>query len=154
MDDPFTVADKIEDVLKRTRAGERFTLSGLFGQAVTRNEITCTFLAILELIRLHQIRIRQPHEFGDIEISAFDPNELPPVIEQPELAPAPVRKRRKKEGPALAEPTATGELSDPSDPTDPTDADDEEEIENDDEDEDDEDEDDPPEESAGETCEE
>ncbi len=96
IDDPFTVADKIEDLLTRTRAGLRFNLSHIFGQAVTRNEITCTFLALLELIRLHQIRVRQNNEFGDIEISAFDPADMPPTIPEPEIQKAPPRPPRKK----------------------------------------------------------
>ncbi len=115
VDEPYTVADKIEDLLKRTRSGMQFKLSDLFGQAVTRNEVTCTFLALLELIRLHQIRVRQHGEFGEIEISAFDPAEQPPTIPEPEIVPAPRRPiRRKKQKTSMAD----ADLSDPQDPSD------------------------------------
>ncbi|NLG34723.1 MAG: segregation/condensation protein A [Lentisphaerae bacterium] len=90
VDDPFTVSDKIEEVLRRTRAGERFTLSELFGQAVTRNEISCAFLAVLELIRLRQIRIRQAVEFGEIEITALETGGRPAAADAGDAAPAPV----------------------------------------------------------------
>ena len=115
VDDPFTVADKIEDILKRTRSGLRFMLVDLFGQAVTRNEITCTFLALLELIRLHQVRVRQSAEFGDIEISAFDPSELPPTIPEPEIIPAPPRPSRRKKAVVEAESADPTDQSDASD---------------------------------------
>ncbi len=160
IDDPFTVADKIEDLMTRTRAGLRFMLSDLFGQAVTRNEITCTFLALLELIRLHQVRIRQSAEFGDIEVSAFDPADMPPTIPEPEIIPAvrPVRRRKavKPVAGSLAEeavapsdlsaasddPSDPSGLSDPSDdPSDPSDPSDEVDQSDDDDDDDEEDDD-------------
>lgn len=71
-DDQYTVADKIEDVLRRVRSEARVLLSDLFGRLATRHEIVCAFLAVLELIRLRQVRVRQGAEFGDIEISRGD----------------------------------------------------------------------------------
>jgi chromatin segregation and condensation protein Rec8/ScpA/Scc1 (kleisin family) len=40
----------------------------LFQEGASRHEITCTFLALLELIRLRQINIKQDRHFGDILI--------------------------------------------------------------------------------------
>lgn len=124
VDEPFTVADKIEDLLKRTRAGLQFKLSDLFNQAVTRNEITCTFLAVLELIRLHQIRVRQNGEFGEIEIAAFDPADQAPTIPEPEIVPARPRppRRKKQVQPMAPESLAESDASDGSDKSDGSDA--------------------------------
>jgi segregation and condensation protein A len=74
-DDQYTVADKIEDVLRRVRGSERVLLSQLFDRMATRHEIICAFLAVLELIRLRQVKVRQGGEFGEIEISRGDEDE-------------------------------------------------------------------------------
>jgi segregation and condensation protein A len=66
----FTVSDKIDVILRRVADGVRVRFSELFGQIASRVEIVVTFLALLELIRLKQIRAMQPDPFGDIEIGA------------------------------------------------------------------------------------
>jgi len=65
----FSVADKIDEILKLSRERGRITFSGLFGPEPTRNEIICTFLALLELIRLRQVAAVQKHAFAEIELS-------------------------------------------------------------------------------------
>ncbi len=67
--DRFTVADKIDHVLKTVRGGGLIQFSRLFGYMASRNEIICTFLALLELLRLRQIAAVQDARFGDIVIS-------------------------------------------------------------------------------------
>ncbi len=64
----FTVADKIEEILLRARGGRPLAFSSLFREAATRHEIVCTFLALLELVRLRQVTVRQEADFGDITI--------------------------------------------------------------------------------------
>lgn len=61
-----TVAEKIESVMLRLREQGRIAFSQLFSGMVSRAEIVCTFLAILELIRLNQIIARQERAFGEI----------------------------------------------------------------------------------------
>ena len=68
-DEKFTVVDKIEFVLGTVKAKGKATFSSLFEKAASRNEIVCTFLAILELIRLRQLVAMQDGDFGDIVIS-------------------------------------------------------------------------------------
>lgn len=63
-----TVAEKIETVMQRVRREGRVAFSALFSDMVSRAEIICTFLAILELIRLQQIVARQERTFGEILI--------------------------------------------------------------------------------------
>jgi len=65
----FTVSDKIEFLLKLTSerpTGLKFT--DLFATTSSRSEIVVTFLALLELIRLKQIRVLQAEPFGEIEL--------------------------------------------------------------------------------------
>ncbi len=64
----FTVTDKIDFIMKMTAAGVALRFSELFANAASRTEIVVTFLALLELVRLKQIRARQGEEFGEIEI--------------------------------------------------------------------------------------
>jgi len=66
----FTVSDKIEAILVRVNAGETLKFSDLFAVMVSRIEIVVTFLALLELIRLKQVRVAQSDPFGEIEIAA------------------------------------------------------------------------------------
>lgn len=67
-DDRWTVADKMTAILERARQGGRFLFTDLFPPTANRNEIVCTFLALLELIRLRQVEAWQEREFGVIAI--------------------------------------------------------------------------------------
>ena len=71
----FTVADKIDMVLRMIRRKKDVAFTSLFGEISPRNEIVCTFLAILELIRLRQIKVAQRKTFGEIVISRVEDNE-------------------------------------------------------------------------------
>ena len=64
----FTVSDKIDLIMKMTAAGVPLKFTELFASAASRTEIVVTFLALLELIRLKQLRCVQAEAFGEIEI--------------------------------------------------------------------------------------
>jgi len=66
----FSVSDKIDKILQRVAAGASVRFSDLFDAVVSRVEVVVTFLALLELIRLRQIRAIQKSVFEDIEIAA------------------------------------------------------------------------------------
>jgi len=66
----FTVSDKIDAILHSVARGESMKFSDLFAGIASRVEIVVTFLALLELIRLKQIRVTQPNPFDEIEIAA------------------------------------------------------------------------------------
>ena len=70
--DRFTVAEKIDHIVGLIKAQKSFTLTTLFQDMRHRYEMVCTFLAVLELIRLKQIRARQSAHFGEIEIVPFE----------------------------------------------------------------------------------
>jgi len=67
----FTVSEKIDKILERVGNGASVRFSELFGQIVSRVEIVVTFLALLELIRLNQVRALQRKMFDEIEIAAI-----------------------------------------------------------------------------------
>jgi segregation and condensation protein A len=66
----FTVSDKIDVILQRLARDTQLRFSDLFSAIASRVEIVVTFLALLELIRLKQIRATQADPFGEIEIAA------------------------------------------------------------------------------------
>jgi len=67
--DSFTVADKIDAILHMVCDGKTVAFTDVFPPGAPRGEIICTFLALLELIRLRQVRVRQNQRFGEILIS-------------------------------------------------------------------------------------
>ncbi|HEX8281130.1 MAG TPA: segregation/condensation protein A [Chthoniobacterales bacterium] len=66
----FTVSDKITWILERVGDGVPLRFSELFASMASRVEVVVTFLALLELIRLHQVRATQSSPFEEIEIAA------------------------------------------------------------------------------------
>lgn len=65
----FTVSDKIEQILQSMAGGKPIRFSDLFARMASRVEIVVTFLALLELIRLRQVRAVQADPFQEIEIA-------------------------------------------------------------------------------------
>ena len=66
----FSVSEKIDMILRRVGTGAPLRFSDLFGEVVSRVEVVVTFLALLELIRLRQVRAFQKSVFEEIEIAA------------------------------------------------------------------------------------
>jgi len=64
----FTVSDKIDHLLRMTASGVSILFEELFADVASRAEIVVTFLAMLELIRLKQLRVRQQVSCGEIWI--------------------------------------------------------------------------------------
>jgi segregation and condensation protein A len=65
----FSVSEKIDSILQRIATNNRLRFSDLFGAAASRVEVVVTFLALLELIRLKQVRASQKNVFEEIEIA-------------------------------------------------------------------------------------
>ena len=90
-EEKWSVSEKIESLAALLRERSPLRFSELFANAASRGEVVVTFLALLELIRMKQLRVEQPEAFAEIEISAAAPQ--PPPLpqtqsENPE-APAP-----------------------------------------------------------------
>ncbi|MDE3066290.1 MAG: segregation/condensation protein A [Verrucomicrobiota bacterium] len=83
-DDKWTVSEKIEFILQVVAGRGAVKFSELFETAASRSEVVCTFLALLELIRLKQLVCAQGQEFGDIEIRRA-PSAAPAVAAGPQL---------------------------------------------------------------------
>ncbi|PYJ30980.1 MAG: chromosome segregation protein ScpA [Verrucomicrobia bacterium] len=66
----FSVSEKIDAILQRVATGNGLRFSDLFGAVVSRVEVVVTFLALLELIRLKQVRAVQKNIFEEIEMLA------------------------------------------------------------------------------------
>ncbi len=64
----FTVEDKIHDILHDLVKQERMSVHSIFKKCRSRNEIVVSFIAILELIRLREIKAFQSAPFEDIQI--------------------------------------------------------------------------------------
>ena len=80
-DDKWTVSEKIEQIIAVLKARENVKFSELFADATSRSEVVCTFLALLELIRLKQLVCRQNDAFEEIEIGRAPVVVAPPVSE-------------------------------------------------------------------------
>src|ERR1700761_6296963 len=67
-EDKWTVSEKIEYVIGVIAERGSVKFSELFAGAANRAEVVCTFLALLELIRLKQLACTQSEPFSEIEI--------------------------------------------------------------------------------------
>jgi segregation and condensation protein A len=91
--DRFTVADKVDYVLKTIREKGEIRFSEMFGKIASRNEIICTFLAMLELLRLRHVKAVQDKNFGEIVLTQSEedndgrdddlPHGAPKIVEEP-----------------------------------------------------------------------
>ena len=70
--DQYTVAQKVDFLTSLLREQKRAKLTDIFVGMRHRYEMVCTFLAILELIRMRQLRAMQTGPFGEIEIVAVE----------------------------------------------------------------------------------
>ncbi len=66
----FTVADQIERLrnLMAQARGQGVSFTDLFAPAASRVEMVVTFLALLELVRLKQLRVMQPAPFEEVTV--------------------------------------------------------------------------------------
>src|SRR4051812_41630228 len=87
-EDKWTVSEKIEQVMKALAERGRVTFSELFAQAASRSEVVCTFLAVLELIRLKQLVCIQPEPFAEIEVTR-SPKAVEAATQPAAVEPAP-----------------------------------------------------------------
>ena len=76
--DEFTVAEKVHYIFHLLAKRTTVHFSELFKSAKNKTEVITTFLALLELVRLREVRIRQDAHFEDIEISR-NPKSMEPV---------------------------------------------------------------------------
>jgi segregation and condensation protein A len=85
-EDKWSVSEKIEFLLQLLAEKGALKFSELFSSAASRTEVVCTFLALLELIRLKQLICVQAADFGEIEITRAP---VPEPVPAPDAAPSP-----------------------------------------------------------------
>jgi segregation and condensation protein A len=68
VDERWTVSDKIEHILQSMPFGRAVPFIELFQGAGSREEIIVTFIAILELMKLRQLRVKQDTLLGEITV--------------------------------------------------------------------------------------
>ena len=130
-EDKWTVSEKMEFVLKTITERATVKFSELFEQAANRAEVVCTFLAILELIRLRQLACVQPEPFAEIEVSKA----VAPVEPMEVVAPVPEVEAQTEDRSVAAAPETTAAETEEE-----VEVEDEDEYDDDDDEEDEEDE--------------
>jgi len=86
-EDKWSVSEKIENLIKLISEKPALKFSELFEGAASRSEVVCTFLALLELIRLKQLACVQGESFGEIEITKAAPQPLAEQTPEPSAPP-------------------------------------------------------------------
>ena len=79
-EDKWSVSEKIESIRLLILERPRLRFSELFERATSRTEVVVTFLALLELIRLHVIQCTQGEHFGEIDIVRAPESETPEAV--------------------------------------------------------------------------
>jgi segregation and condensation protein A len=87
-EDKWTVSEKIEYVMGVLNARGSVRFAELFENASSRTEVICTFLALLELIRLKQLACTQFEAFEEIEIRRAPAIAVAPSVEAPAIEPS------------------------------------------------------------------
>jgi segregation and condensation protein A len=77
-EEKWSVSEKIENLMKLATEKPNVKFSELFPETASRSEVVCTFLALLELIRLKQLICVQSEDFGDIDITKAPPQPSSP----------------------------------------------------------------------------
>jgi segregation and condensation protein A len=68
--DRVSLSESMERIIARLRAEPEVTFLSLFTGQRTRGSVVVTFLALLEMVRLHLVRIRQSEESQEILVAA------------------------------------------------------------------------------------
>ena len=74
--DEMTMAEKIAEIKLMLNTSEKVSARSLFERAASRREMVLIFLAVLELVKELQIRLKQSEIFGDITITKREIEQL------------------------------------------------------------------------------
>lgn len=78
----YTVGEKVSYITETLKVAKRLSITDLFGGMVSRQEIVCTFLAVLELMKLNRIAAVQEGVFGQIVVEARHPGAKEQQVEE------------------------------------------------------------------------
>ena len=68
--DTYTVQSCMHEIQRRLRGGVSISFDSLFDEAPCREQVVSLFMAMLELLKLNRLAIRQSSTFGEILLSA------------------------------------------------------------------------------------
>ncbi|MCC5875397.1 MAG: segregation/condensation protein A [Candidatus Sumerlaeia bacterium] len=68
----FSVEEKSQEIRERLRTHRQINFSRVFEACVSKDEIICYFLAVLEMARLREITLAQAGPFEDILVEPWD----------------------------------------------------------------------------------
>ncbi|MDF7808255.1 segregation/condensation protein A [Pontiellaceae bacterium B12219] len=85
----YTVGQKVTFIVENLKVVNRMCVSDLFGGMTSRQEIVCTFLAVLELIKLNKIACVQDDPFRPIMVEPREPDPEPILPPEEEEEPHP-----------------------------------------------------------------
>jgi segregation and condensation protein A len=71
--DNFSVSGKIYEIREMLKIKQSFSLTRLFDNMKSKIEVVVAFLALLELIRLKEVRAAQKELFGEIVVEKYQP---------------------------------------------------------------------------------
>lgn len=71
----YTVSSKVTYIVDHLNMASRLCVTDLFGGMKSRQEVICTFLAVLELVKLNRIGCVQDEQFGGIVVELSEPKE-------------------------------------------------------------------------------
>jgi len=80
----YTVSQKVTYIVENLKIAKRLSVTDLFSGMNSRQEIICTFLAVLELIKLNRIAAVQDAHFGEIMVEPCEPEKIQPEEPEPE----------------------------------------------------------------------
>jgi segregation and condensation protein A len=78
----YTVGEKVSYITETLKVAKRLSITDLFGGMISRQEIVCTFLAVLELMKLNRIAAVQEGVFGQIVVEARRPDVKEQQVEE------------------------------------------------------------------------
>ena len=74
--DEILVSDRINFIVSLLKKKDRISFREIFSQSPSRAEIIATFLAVLELTKLHKIQVLQERNYGEIHLTrTFSPDD-------------------------------------------------------------------------------
>ena len=94
--DSHTVRECMVSLLDRIRKQKRMRFEEAFSEAPTREEVVTYFLALLELLKLGQMHLRQTETYGEIELLAGRARLRPEDLAEEEPRNITGKKKRKK----------------------------------------------------------
>lgn len=71
----FKIEDKMEHLKKVLHMNGNTTFANIIGQSKNKTEVIVTFLALLELIKLKNVKVVQDNNFGEIYLEGVNLDE-------------------------------------------------------------------------------